>query len=385
MKSLQMTTQNHKFKLTLLGLVLQGMGLMAHASCGTQTGTDYVIDTDTTTHCTLPTAATSITVNTNKTLSESDTVIPQSSPILFDNPTNLTRLVNNGTITVVSTDPRPSQQAAIYLGWSNPNGSTTSIGLLENNSNGLISSNTYAIVNDSYGTIVKLDNYGTIRGNYYGALTNFGQVTEINNYGTLSQTASNTTQGGVLTNFGGTYGTITNKSSGVITGVLGGILNDYSGAIQTINNLGSIIASNGFGIVNNSGTVGTLENAQGAGNTNGALTYTGVLPTRYNIIITSTSSYGKLAVTSGTGNTTFGISSLSTRGNGILGSYSSIITGLTSTQLGVTGTSLTGTSNGYGFTLAQGSSATTWDLTIGSAPAPLRSRAGAAGAHAAKP
>lgn len=356
MKSLQMTTQNHKFKLTFLGLVMQGMGFMAHASCGTQTGTDYVIDSNITTVCNPPSNTTSITVNANKSIS----TVGQSAIDFIGFPVTLNTLSNSGTINSTGT-------AAIYTGW--PSSAPVSITTIENTSTGLISSDAYGFYIDRYSTIGTIKNYGTIRGDTYGAIfIDSSTVTTIDNYGTLSQTATNAYSMGVISNWG-SIGTLNNKANGVISGVVVGVANNSS--IQAINNLGSIFASNGYGIDNSLGTISTLSNAQGAGNTHGALTYTGVLPTNYNIIITSTSNFGKLAVTSGTGNTTFGISSLSTRGNGVLGSYSSIITGLTSTQLGVTGSSLTSTSNGYGFTLAQGASATTWDLTISSAPAPI--------------
>jgi hypothetical protein len=369
MKTLMMTTKNHKFKLTLLGLVMQGMGMMAHATCGTQSGTDYTIAADTTS-CTVPASATNITVNQNKTISTTD--VAGVAAIYFANATTLNKLSNSGNISSIGTSSGATNPA-ISLGW--PQSSTSSIAVLENTSTGSITSYTYGIYMDSYGTIAQLSNYGLIRGTIYGAITNFGQLTNLDNYGTLSQiTDAAGWTAGAIWNAGGTIGSVNNKSTGVITGDVAGISNAYSGSIQTITNLGSIVATNvaGYGINNTGSTIGTLNNAQG----NGALTYTGVLPTNYNIIITSTTNYGKLAVTSGTGNMIFGVSSLSTAGNGVLGSYSSIITKVTNTQLGVTGTTQTGTSNGYGYTLTE--SVTTagsevWDLTITSAPAPAPS------------
>ena len=230
-----------------------------------------------------------------------------------------------------------------------------------------------AVTITSNSATISVSNGGAIYESFSDALTINGSSAVINNSGTI----------GTINN-GGNYGitvtgdvtSLTNTSTGYIGGTSVSTDSDYgivnSGTVVTITNMGAIVGLS-YGIYN-FGTIGTLNNAQGVGNTNGALTYIGVLPTNYNIIITSTSNYGQLAVTSGTGNTTFGISSLSTRGNGILGSYSSIITGLTNTQLGVTGTSVTGTSNGYGYTLTESVTTPTaevWDLTITSAPAPI--------------
>jgi hypothetical protein len=139
--------------------------------------------------------------------------------------------------------------------------------------------------------------------------------------------------------------------------VFAGIEN--AGVISEIINTGSIYSSRNlnvsFGIVN-TGIITTLNNLQGAGNTNGALTYTGALPTNYNIIINSPTSFGRLAVTSGTGTTTFGIYSGSTVRNG---TYSSVLSGLTLGNL----TSTSGTF-GSGSWILNNSSADIWDLIL---------------------
>ena len=173
-----------------------------------------------------------------------------------------------------------------------------------------------------------VENYGAITG-YTGINLNRGTITSINNYEGATITATN------------------------------GIKNKSGLTITTINNYGTITASTGKGIVN-SGTITNLNNLQGAGNSAGALTYTGKLPTNYNIIISNTSNYGKFSVTSGTGSLIFGIHNTS---NVTSGTYQDVLTGITSSNL----SSLTGTYSTYTWTLA--SDGVNYDLTI----APTRS------------
>ena len=173
-----------------------------------------------------------------------------------------------------------------------------------------------------------VENYGAITG-YTGINLGKGTITSINNYEGATITATN------------------------------GIKNSSGLTITTINNSGTITASTGKGIVN-SGTITNLNNLQGAGNSAGALTYTGTLPTNYNIIISNTSNYGKFSVTSGTGSLIFGIHNTS---NVTSGTYQDVLTGITSSNL----SSLTGTYSTYTWTLA--SDGVNYDLTI----APTRS------------
>ena len=140
-------------------------------------------------------------------------------------------------------------------------------------------------------------------------------------------------------------------------------LRNYGGTISSVTNLGFFpVGFMGFGgIYNGSGTIGTLNNLQGS---SGALKYMGTLPTNYNIIVNSLSNYGKLSASSISGVTTFGISSLSAGSSIVSGTaYSSILSGITNTQLGIAGTSQAGTSNGYTYLLST-AGGNIWDLII---------------------
>ena len=160
-------------------------------------------------------------------------------------------------------------------------------------------------------------------------------------------------------------------NSGTIASARGdGIQN--GGLIDSITNTGTITGS-GYGISNynylgtNIGTIGTLNNSQGA--LSSALTYQGNLPTNYNIIINSSSDFGKIIFTLPSGSTTFGISSLTGTNIGPAGTrYQNVISGLASTSITNEDTLLTYT-NGlatatYKLVVDDLSAANTWDLLI---------------------
>jgi len=154
-----------------------------------------------------------------------------------------------------------------------------------------------------------------------------------------------------------------NYGSMIGTGVAGILTFNVGGeSIDAITNIGSIIGLN-YGIANSSGSIATLNNLQGVGNANGALTYYGVLPTNYSIIINSPSQFGQLATT-GSGSTTFGIYSGGVAGvaASVLskGTYSSVLSGITSTNL--TGAT-SGNYNGFTWVL-NNSSGNIWDLVV---------------------
>lgn len=143
-----------------------------------------------------------------------------------------------------------------------------------------------------------------------------------------------------------------------------GIINRRDGTISLLTNTGTIVGTatgvgsvGGVGIKND-GTIIKLNNGQGEGNTSGALTYKGNLPTNYNIIVSSPSSYGKLAaINSIDGVTNFGIYNGSILSKG---TYTSVLSGLTA------GTNVNATSgmyNGTGWRLVEtGVGTGVWDL-----------------------
>ena len=133
-----------------------------------------------------------------------------------------------------------------------------------------------------------------------------------------------------------------------------------TGSVGLITNLGTI--TGGGYHIRNVGTITTLNNRQGAGNSSGALTYIGTLPTNYNIIVNSTSIYGKLAVTSGTGSMVFGVSSASTLTSNL---YTGVLSGVASSRISnLIGSTVTGTLGLFNWTLQDLDANSTWDLLV---------------------
>jgi len=158
-----------------------------------------------------------------------------------------------------------------------------------------------------------------------------------------------------------------NIGSIVNTGILSasqnyqGVIEIQNNTIGSITNLGTITGGNS-NIANSSGTLTTLNNSQGAGNVSGALTYRTRLPTNYNIIVNSTSGYGKLAVTSGTGSMAFGVYSSSTLTSNL---YTDVLSGVSSSSISnLTGSTVTGTLGLFNWTLQDLDENSTWDLLV---------------------
>jgi uncharacterized protein YhjY with autotransporter beta-barrel domain len=156
----------------------------------------------------------------------------------------------------------------------------------------------------------------------------------------------NTTIDSIVNN--GVLGTTTGSSNAIHLG---------NGTIVELTNNGSLLGYSSNAVNNPGGTIATFNNAQGAGNENGAVVYSGVLPTNYNIIINSASQYGRLAGSSVTGATAFGIYAGSLIASRI---YTGVLQGLSDSNVGAT---RTGTYDGMNWTLAI-SSGTSWDLTF---------------------
>lgn len=184
-------------------------------------------------------------------------------------------------------------------------------------------------------------------------------ITSLINNGAITSAPIGATSPANTMEIWGIVGTFTNNGTVSATGNSNGVLVAAGGSIGVLNNNGSIsgsAANNGIK-VDALGSIGTLNNAQAG------LKYTGNLPTNYNTIITSPTAYGKLAVTAGSGQTTFGIAPGSAFNNSV--TYTAVLNGVTAGNLANT----TGT---YGGGLVatnwrlNNSSGTQWDLTSAS-------------------
>jgi hypothetical protein len=150
-------------------------------------------------------------------------------------------------------------------------------------------------------------------------------------------------------------------SGGAAGSGVGGVGIDVasSAILTTLTNLGSIIGGGGSAVgISNAGSITTLTNAQGQGNSNGALTYTGNLPTNYNIIVNGPASFGKLAASSVTGVMTFGVYGASTLA---VGKYLSVLTGINASNL--TGAYTNQIFGVYKWSLVA-TDVTTWELDV---------------------
>lgn len=405
-----MAIHNRKFKLTLLGLVLQGIGLMAHATCGTQTGTDYTISTSITgsqTFCDLPSTATNFTITSGSGLSTDSNftnygvrllsgnlvfntfsnsgTLSATYPLVLNSPVqniqNNTGALITGTSTVIQT----SSTVSSFINNGSITGTSFFSDAIQNpghifyfENNGTITSYDSSSfrwgrsgINNNGGQLDQVVNNGFIGSDTFG-IKNAGTIGSLTNNvnGTITGGVSGNTTGytspvGIF-NDGGTITSIVNMGTISATGTNGthAIYNSGNGAeITTITNWGTLTGANGYTAINNNdglsnARIVTLNNAQ-----NG-LTYSGVLPTYYNIIITN-SGYGTLNGTGqSAGSTMFGVSSLSTLR---AGTFQNVLTGGFSPSGGLsnsgasTGT-VTGSQGGYNWTLTYDGA--NWDLSL---------------------
>ena len=199
----------------------------------------------------------------------------------------LTTFINSGTISALD--------QTIFL----DGGTITTL-----NNSGIISSSGNTIDNFG-GTLTTLLNSNTISSNGGVAVSNNegASMGLINNSGNLlSETAE-----GIL-NWDSTITTLTN--SGAIQSDNADAIYNRGGTINTLTNTGTISATNIlYRDINNTGSIGTLINSQGGSD---ALTYSGVLPNAYYIVINSTSDYGKVEFSETLSRMTFNIHTSST-------------------------------------------------------------------------
>lgn len=238
------------------------------------------------------------------------------------------------------------------------------------NSGTLLTTQNNAIHNQSLGTIITLSNIGIISALSSDAINNNGRITTFSNSGSLlfRDVGVNNSDDGTISTFLNS-GTI--SAENVRWGARG--VTNY-GTITTLTNTGTFSTNNGFdgsADIWNIGTITTLNNAQGGVR---PLTYTHILPTFYNIIITSPSVFGRLRLLHdindpdpAPGTTTFGISRLSAGSSSISArTYTSVLIGVFKENLIGGGLGLiSDISNGYTYTLKEtGINSGTWDLII---------------------
>ena len=282
---------------------------------------------------------------------------------------------NSGTISGINTGIRVSNTT---IGSVGSGGEVSNTNLIDALASGII-------LQDS-GTLTTLSNSGTIKAGSAGIFASGTWMVRdsIVNSGTISVSGAagdginltGTTVNGSLTN----SNQITAGRDGVsLTGTTlkGGILNTGTvsagrfgfaladaGAVSSFDNLGTISAAS-FGISATGTTrIGTLTNAQGAGNPAGGLTYSGTLPTNYHTVING-QSYGQLFADAATlaGTTTFAISPLS--GSVLPQTYSAVLTGVSAANLTNPDQKVHAFGNRVGLVLErQAGSDTTWDLVL---------------------
>jgi hypothetical protein len=222
----------------------------------------------------------------------------------------------------------------------------------------------------SGGSVTLLNNTGTISAIRQALnLSSGSRIETLNNSGLISSgpSGSNVWKDGILIQTGASIGSLVNSGTidhsstftypgQNITTYFAAVNNQ--GSIDRITNTGNLTNGNsgntGFGIIN-TGTINTVNNLQNN------LTLLGNLPKNYNVVINSSTQYGKLAVTSTNGVTNFGIYQGAVIPNGSV-TYASVLSGLTAANL----TSTTGTYGGglvsLNWTLLN-RTGTTWDLT----------------------
>lgn len=196
----------------------------------------------------------------------------------------------------------------------------------------------------SQGMNSQISNSGNITANAHAIVTE-GSNVQINNSGNIASASY------------GIYSISTNTNitnAGNITASSHAVVIEGSGA--HITNSGSLIANAGsFGIlVSGGGSVTMLTNAQGG---TSPLTYSGALPAAYHIVVRSTASFGRLAVTNGSGSLAFGVDA---RSNLVPNRYTNVLTGVTAA--GITNEETRSVTGGIVWMLTAGSSPSDWDL-----------------------
>jgi uncharacterized protein YhjY with autotransporter beta-barrel domain len=260
-------------------------------------------------------------------------------PIFINN--NVTALINNGLI-------KNNAQAISIFVLKGTLSTLTNSGIIQNLGNSSGGSQTaIGVIGAGWGGSGVITNLNNLFGGVISTVNapaisaaNGGIISNINNAGVISTSGAS----------GNSWGT-GDKGAGIYNGAL----------MNSITNTGSIstTTSGAFGIYN-SGSITTLNNLQGAGNTNGALTYKGNLPSTYNIILGSNANtYGQLAVTNAGTPGAGGLMSFGIYGGTVSSSkYSAVITGVATSYIS---SIRTGNYGSHSWSLVESGSGI-WDL-----------------------
>ena len=217
---------------------------------------------------------------------------------------------------------------------------------------------TGAAVTINFGVTVSNDAFSTRNGDPISVLSSSTSASLIN-YGNISTIR----QWGVTVNSGGVLESLVNFGT-ISSGSRRGIVSN--GSITSLTNVGTI--SGPFAAISNYGSITTFNNLQGSS----AVTLSVSFPTNYNIIINSTTSYGRLSAVGlmSTGSMAFNIygNAGTTLVSGVSAStvtanrYLNVLEGFTSLS-GMTGT--TGNYDAYAYTLVAAETlANAWDLLV---------------------
>lgn len=257
-----------------------------------------------------------------------------ASVYAINNEGTLGTITNSGTISA-------SLAYAIHNAYGN-------IESITNLSTGDINSGSDTIFNGSGRSITSLINQGEISASDAGILNN-GTISSLTNSGAIMSPE------GIAIENDGAGATITNlTNSGNIDA--GTAISNTSGTIETITNTGYISSSTSLADIHNNGYINMLINRQRN------LTFTGNLPANYQIIIASTSNYGKITFTDVTGTTNFGIHATSSVMENT--TYTDVITGISDAELSAkTGTFTDAEGDSYNWSLSLDGGS--YDLILG--------------------
>ena len=297
-----------------------------------------------------------ITINSGVTINPTNTIGVNVSNVLVNN------IINNGTISTGNGNSINFNSTSTTATITN-NGTMNAKGGLQISSPVTITNNfsmqasDRAITFNSGSTGSSVVANSSINGNYSGIRINSGVTLDSITIASGKRIGGSTVMG--IENFG-TITNLTNNGeiySGRYNGCCGvtgsNALSMFNGSVVTnLVNRGTIYGSSGqYSIGGNVPyTITNLSNLQ-------QTLRTQYLPTNYNIIINSSSSYGKFNVaTPGLSVMTFGIYSGSNVSEGT--TYQDVLTGVSASNL----SSLTGTYGAYNWTLA--SDGSNYDLTI---------------------